>query len=61
MQSGEWLSGPRVTANRKCREANMERETASDNVANSIVAARRWPTLEQLLEDLPLKKSYIKY
>ncbi len=39
----------------------MERETASDNVANSIVAARRWPTLEQLLEDLPLKKSYIKY
>jgi excisionase family DNA binding protein len=36
--------------------ANMERETPSDNVANSIVAARPWLTLERLLEVLPLKK-----
>ena len=39
----------------------MERETPPDNVAASIVAARRWLTLEQLLEVLPLKKSYINY
>jgi hypothetical protein len=39
----------------------MERETPSDNVANSIVAARPWLTLERLLEVLPLKKSYIHY
>jgi len=39
----------------------MERETPPDNVANTIVAARHCLTLEQLLEVLPLKKSYINY
>jgi hypothetical protein len=39
----------------------MERQTPSDNVANSIVAARPWLTLERLLEVLPLKKSYIHH
>ena len=28
----------------------MERQTPSDNVANSIVVARRWLMLEQLLK-----------
>jgi len=42
-----------------CREANMERQTTSADVANDIMAARRWLTLDQLLEVLPLKKRYI--
>jgi hypothetical protein len=38
-------------------ETNMERETVSNTAPNNIVAVRRWLTLEQLLEVLPLKKS----
>lgn len=39
----------------------MEREPASDNVTINMMAPRRWLTLEQLLQVLPLKKSYIYY
>jgi len=39
----------------------MERETVSNTAPNNIVAVRRWLTLEQLLEVLPLKRSYVYY
>ena len=39
----------------------MERETISNSVGGNVVAVRRWLTLEQLLEVLPLKKSYVYY
>ena len=39
----------------------MERETISNIDAGNVVAVRRWLTLEQLLEVLPLKKSYVYY
>lgn len=39
----------------------MERAATSDSIASTMMTARRWMTLEQLLEVLPLKKSYIYY
>lgn len=38
----------------------MDKEILS-NGAVTVVAKKRWLTLEQLLEVLPLKKSYIYY
>lgn len=51
----------RTVDNRRRRAASMERETASDNATINLMASRRWLTLEQLLQVLPLKKSYIYY
>ena len=39
----------------------MESETISNGAPATLMAARRWLTLEQLLEVLPLKKSYVYY
>ena len=39
----------------------MESETISNGATATLMAARRWLTLEQLLEVLPLKKSYVYY
>jgi hypothetical protein len=39
----------------------MERDTASGRCAGNEVVGRRWLTLEQLLEVLPLKESYVYY
>ena len=39
----------------------MERETFSSETAGSVAVFRRWLTLEQLLEVLPFKKSYVYY
>jgi excisionase family DNA binding protein len=39
----------------------MEREAISNGIAGTVVTGRRWLTLEQLLEVLPLKKSYVYY
>jgi excisionase family DNA binding protein len=47
--------------NRGSEEVNMERETFSSDSAGSVAVVRRWLTLEQLLEVLPFKKSYVYY
>lgn len=39
----------------------MEGEMTSNGTAATVLAVRRWLTLEQLLEVLPLKKSYVYY
>ena len=39
----------------------MESEMISNGAAATLMAAKRWLTLEQLLEVLPLKKSYVYY
>ena len=39
----------------------MEDEMTSNGTAATVLAVRRGLTLEQLLEVLPLKKSYVYY
>jgi excisionase family DNA binding protein len=47
--------------NRDSGEVKMERETASSDSAGNAAVVRRWLKLEQLLDVLPLKKSYVYY
>jgi hypothetical protein len=42
-------------------EGKMESEMMSNGTAATVLPVRRWLTLEQLLEVLPLKKSYVYY
>jgi len=39
----------------------MESEMMSNGTPATVMAVRRWLTLEQLLEVLPVKKSYVYY
>ena len=39
----------------------MESEMMANGTTGAVMAVRRWLTLEQLLEVLPLKKSYVYY
>ncbi len=39
----------------------MENGMIENGTIATVMAARRWLTLEQLLEVLPLKKSYVYY
>jgi len=39
----------------------MENGMIENGTIATVMAVRRWPTLEQLLEVLPLKKSYVYY
>jgi excisionase family DNA binding protein len=39
----------------------MEKETTLNGTASAVGSLKHWLTLEQLLELLPLKKSYIYY
>jgi hypothetical protein len=42
-------------------EGKMESEMMANGTTGAVMAVRRWLTLEQLLEVLPLKKSYVYY
>jgi excisionase family DNA binding protein len=39
----------------------MESDTASGRIAGNVMVGRRWLTVEQFLEVLPVKKSYVYY
>jgi len=39
----------------------MEGEKISNGTDTTVIVARRWLTLDQLLEVLPLKRSYVYY
>ncbi len=39
----------------------MESEIMSNGTTGTVMTVRRWLTLEQLLEVLPVKKSYVYY
>ena len=43
------------------RKDKMENEMIENGSIATVMAVRRWLTLEQLLEVLPLKKSYVYY